>query len=300
MDILKRQDKREKCVVALGNFDGLHLAHMAIIDNCVREARKRRIKSAVLFFFEHTQNITDKKQVRLISDASSKLKLVEKAGVDIVFMRHFNKEFMELSPCEFVDFLKRELNASVVCVGYDYRFGHKAEGDIVLLKNLCADCGIDVFITDEIDFNGIPVKSTVIRKHIEAGSIEQANAMLGRNFTICGEIEKGFQNGRKIGIPTANVKFSECVVLPKDGVYMGYTTLRGKRYKSLINVGNNPTVDGKRTTVESHILDFDEDIYGEIAEVEFCKRIRGEIKFASLEELKKQIRKDIEVIARCI
>ncbi len=299
MNIIKKLDTAERTAVALGNFDGLHKAHGQVIRKCVREAYERHIKSAVLLFFEHTQNIIENAPVKLITDHETKMKLLEKMGVDIVFIKHFTKEFMELSPEEFVEFLVRELNPVTVCVGYDYRFGYKAEGDIKTLRALCEEKGIDVIVTDEVKEGDVPVKSTAIRQYISMGEIEKANGMLGRNFTLCGEVKKGFQNGRKIGVPTANVGVSENVILPLDGVYMGYTNVDGKKYKSLINVGNNPTVNGKKITVESHILDFNEDIYGKTIEVEFCKRLRGEIKFASLEDLKKQIEKDIERVRQC-
>lgn len=300
MDIIKKLDAGHQTVVALGNFDGLHKAHTTIIKKCVEEAYERDVKSAVLLFFEHTQNITENTSVKLITDHDTKVEILEEMGVDIVFMKHFTKDFMELSPEEFVDFLRRELNPVTVCVGYDYRFGHKAEGDIKTLKTLCKEKGIDVIVTDEVKEGDTPVKSTAIREYIASGEIEKANAMLDRNFALRGEVKKGFQNGRKIGVPTANVGVMENMILPLDGVYMGFTKVEGKKYKSLINVGNNPTVGGKEITVESHILDFNEDIYGKVIEVEFCKRLRGEIKFASLEELKKQIEKDLERVMECI
>lgn len=300
MDIMQRSGTAERTVVALGNFDGLHKAHMTVIEKCVSEAKSRGVKSAVLLFFEHTQNIINKTPVKLILAHESKMKLLEDVGVNTLYMHHFDRDFMELTPKAFVEFLISIASPVAVCVGYDYRFGYKAQGDITTLKELCSARGIDVIVTDEITEDGIPVKSTAIREYIANGEIEKANAMLGRNFALSGKVETGFQNGRKIGVPTANVGVSEDMILPLDGVYMGYTKIYGKRLASLINVGNNPTVDGKKITVESHILDFNEDIYGKTIEVEFCKRIRGEIKFAGLEELKEQIAKDIEVVKQCI
>ncbi len=299
MDIIKKLDTAQKTVVALGNFDGLHKAHMLVLGNCINEAQKRGVKSAVLLFFEHPQNIINKRSVSLITDSESKMTLLENAGMDIAFLKHFDEGFMGLSPEEFVGFLVRELNPVALCVGYDYRFGHKAQGNIDSLRELCSLHGIDVIVTDEVKEGDVPVKSTAIRQYIMSGEIEKANAMLGRSFTLRGEVKKGFQNGRKIGFPTANVGVSENIVLPLDGVYMGYTTVEGKKYKSLINVGMNPTVGGKEITVESHILDFNGDIYGKVIEVEFCKRLRGEIKFAGLEDLKKQIQMDLERVIQC-
>lgn len=300
MDIIQRGKTADKTVVALGNFDGLHKAHMTVIETCVSEAKARNVKSAVLLFFEHPQNIITRTPVKLISAPEIKNKILENAGVDIILMHHFSREFMELTPEKFVDFLISYANPTAVCVGYDYRFGHKAEGDTATLEALCNERGIDVIVTQEITEEGIPVKSTAIRNYIKNGEITKANAMLGRNFTLIGTVEKGLQNGRKIGVPTANVGVSADVILPPDGVYFGFTNVGGKRLLSLVNVGKNPTVNGKKVTVESHILDFNGDIYGKTVEVEFCERIRGEIKFADLNRLKEQIEKDIEVVRQCI
>lgn len=299
MDIIRGNGTTEKTVVALGNFDGLHRAHMSVLGNSITEAQKRGVKSAVLLFFEHPQNIINKRAISLITDSESKMKLLCDAGMDIAYLKHFDEAFMGLSPEEFIEFLVRELNPVALSVGYDYRFGYRAEGDIEILKELCHRRGIDVIVTDEVTEGDVPVKSTAIRQYLKNGEIEKANAMLGRNFTLRGEVRKGLQNGRKIGFPTANIGVGENIVLPLDGVYMGYTKVEGKKYKSLINVGNNPTVNGKEVTVESHILDFNGDIYGKVIEVEFCRRLRGEIKFESLEALKKQIQRDLEKVMEC-
>lgn len=299
MEIIQRSAKSDKTVVALGNFDGLHRAHMTIIGNCVAEAKARGVKSAVLLFFEHPQNIIAPKSVKLILDSYNKTKILEDAGIENVYIHHFDRDFMMLSPEEFIEFLISIANPVALCVGYDYRFGYRAEGDTETLKELCHQRGIDVIVTDEVKEGDVPVKSTAIRQFLKNGEIEKANAMLGRNFTLRGEVREGLQNGRKIGFPTANVGVGENIVLPLDGVYMGYTNVEGKKYKSLINVGNNPTVNGKEVTVESHILDFNGDIYGKVIEVEFCRRLRGEIKFESLEALKKQIQRDLEKVMEC-
>ncbi len=298
MDILN--NLTSECVIALGNFDGLHKAHMTIIRKCVDEAKKRGVKSAVLLFYEHPQNVINKGSVRLITTQEKKMKLLEKAGVDTVLMHHFDSDFRALTPFKFVEYLRSVANPVAICAGYDYRFGYKAGGDINMLRVLCRESGIDVIVTEEIDEDNIPVKSTAIRKFLAEGELRKANAMLGRPFSLSGIVEKGLQNGRKIGVPTANISIDKDVILPLDGVYAGFTEVDGKRLMSIINVGNNPTVNGKKITVESHILDFCEDIYGKTVEVEFCERIRGEIKFNGLEELKEQIAKDIEVARECI
>ena len=288
----------EKTVVALGNFDGLHKAHMTIIEKCRDYAVKNGLKSGILLFNEHTLNIIKNKKVKIITRENQKLAILEKAGLDFAYIRDFDKEFMQLSAEEFINKLIIVLKIGAVCVGYDYRFGHKAQGDVRELKVLGEKYGFDVIVTDEIDHNGVAVKSTAIRHFIADGSVHHAASLLGRPFEIEGKVVKGFQNGRKMGIPTANVEYCEDMVIPQNGVYMGYTYIDGEKYKSVINVGNNPTFNAEKITIESHILDFDRDIYNKTVCVEFIKRIRGEKCFDSIDSLKAQIKSDIETAGK--
>lgn len=282
----------DRTVIALGNFDGLHTAHMAIIEKCRRYAEEHDCKSGVLLFSEHTRSVTSG-AVRIITTEKQKLEILRSVGIDFVYIRDFDDEFMRLSPEQFVDRLTAVLHPAAVCVGYDYRFGHKAAGDVTLLRELGAAHGFETIVTDEIDLDGSAVKSTRIRELIADGEVEKAAKLLGRPVRIEGEVEKGLQNGRKMGIPTANIRYDPDSVLPADGVYAGYTYVDGKRYKSVINVGSNPTFGAKRITVESHILGFDEDIYGREIAADFIKRLRSDIKFADVSELIDQIKSDI-------
>lgn len=287
-----------RTVVALGNFDGLHIAHMTIIRKCHDYARENGLKCGILLFNEHTKRTISNRNVPVITQENQKLDLLEKSDVDFVYLRDFDKEFMSLTPEAFIKMLVRILHVEAVCVGYDYRFGHKAVGDTAMLEELAKKYGFKAIIIDEIDHNGVAIKSTAIRHYIEDGSVQHAAAMLGRPFTIEGRVVKGLQNGRKIGFPTANIEYSKNMLIPQSGVYMGYTVIDGERYKSVINVGNNPTLNGKKTTIESHIMNFDMDIYNKVIRVEFVKRLRGEKKFGSLEELKKQIASDAELAGK--
>lgn len=284
----------EKTAVALGNFDGLHTAHMTIMRSCREYAHSRGLAAGVLLFSEHTLKVIANADVKILTPERQKLKILEESGMDFVYIRDFDKEFMQLEPEEFVKRLVSVLNASAVCVGYDYRFGHKAKGDTGLLKQLGKKYGFDVIVISEIDFEGKAVKSTFIRQLIKEGNVEHAAALLGRPFMLEGAVAEGFRNGTKMGIPTANLDYDSNMILPLNGVYAGYTYVEGKKYKSVINVGNNPTFNADKITVESHILDFDGDIYGKVVKVEFIKRLRGEIKFDGVEALVKQIRADIE------
>lgn len=287
-----------RTAVALGNFDGLHKAHMAIIRSCRDYAREHGLKCGVLLFNENTKNTVENTSVPVITQESRKLELLERAGIDFVYMRDFDTEFMRLSPEAFVQRLADILHCEAVCAGYDYRFGYKARGDAALLRELCAERGMEAIITDEIDHNGVAVKSTAIRHYVADGSVQHAANMLGRPFSIEGTVVKGLQNGRKIGTPTANISYKKNTLLPHNGVYTGYTYVGGKKYKSVINVGANPTFGADNITVESHLLGFDEDIYNEPARVEFIRRLRGEKKFESVEALAEQIKRDAEIAGK--
>lgn len=284
----------EHTAVALGNFDGLHTAHMAIIKSCRDYARERGIKCGVLLFNEHTRRTTSGGDIKVITQKRQKLRLLEEADIDFVYMRDFDREFMQLSPEEFVKLLIERLHISAVCVGYDYRFGYMAQGDTRLLGELGQRLGFEVIVTEEIDHDGVTVKSTAIRHYVEDGSVQHAAHMLGRPFSIEGKVVRGKQNGTRLGIPTANVEYTSDMLLPYSGVYAGYTYVDGVKYPSVINVGKNPTFGADKTTVESHIPGFSGNIYGKTVCVEFIKRMRGEKYFQSEQALKAQIKEDIE------
>ena len=297
MEVIRNKVDYEGTVVALGNFDGLHVAHMTIIRNGIQYAKEHGLKSGVLLFDENTKGVTQGK-IELITPNEAKLELLEREKPDFVFMEKFDKEFMKKTPEEFVLYLVTNLHVRAVCVCYDYSFGFKAQGDVEMLKKFGEKYGFKVFVTDVIKIDGRVVASTYIRQVIKSGEMEEAERFLGRRYCIEGNVVKGLQNGRKMGIPTANVDYDINMALPKAGVYAGITYVSGKRLKSVINVGKNPTFGAEKLTVESHILDFDEDIYGEYIRVSFAKRLRGDIKFNSMEELKNQIQNDIEVTSK--
>lgn len=296
MEVIRNKVDYDGTVVALGNFDGLHVAHMTIIRNGIQYAKEHGLKSGVLLFDENTKGITQGK-IELITPNEAKLELLEREKPDFVFMEKFDKEFMKKSPEEFVLYLVNNLHVKAVCVGYDYSFGFKAQGDVEMLRKFGEKYGFKVFVTDVIKIGGRIVASTYIRQVIKSGDMEEAERFLGRRYCIEGNVVEGEQNGRKMGIPTANVDYDINMALPKAGVYAGITYVNGRRLKSVINVGNNPTFGAEKLTVESHILDFDEDIYGKYIRVSFAKRLRGDIKFDSMEELKNQIQNDIEVVS---
>ncbi|MBP3361129.1 MAG: bifunctional riboflavin kinase/FAD synthetase [Clostridia bacterium] len=278
-------------VVALGTFDGLHRAHMKIIKAAERYAVKAGLKWGVMLFDIIPANAVGARKAGLLMTNDEKKEIL--SGADFFYTESFDSDFYGKSPEEFINYLKCTLHASAVSVGYNYRFGNNAAGDVRLLEELCKNAGIKVLVTEKTELDGQVVSSTVIRELVAEGRVDEASEFLGRNFFITGDVESGLQNGRKMGIPTANIH-AEGRLLPKSGVYSGYCTFDGIRRKAIINVGSNPTFGGSSVTIEGHILDFDGDIYGKGIKAEFVRRLRDEQKFKSSEELAARIKKDIE------
>ena len=273
-------------LIMLGNFDGLHLAHMSVIKKGIQYAKENALKSGMFMFENHTRN------EKLITPNKIKLKILSDIAPDFLYIEKFDDNIMKKSPEEFIQMLIKNLGMRAVCIGYDYRFGHKAQGDVQTMYSLGKKYGFDVLVTEKVSIDNTTVSSTHIRKSIENGDMKKASEFMGRPYAMCGVVEMGLQNGRKLGFPTANISVDKDSILPKCGVYAGFTEVNGKKYKSVINVGNNPTFNAKKITVESHIIDFCGDIYNENVTVSFLEYIRGDIKFNSLEELKNQILKD--------
>lgn len=282
------------CAVALGNFDGVHTAHRQILENCRNYAASHGVKAGVLLFDRHSVKTTHTREIELITTHEQKLALMADAGMDFVYLRPFDDEFMKTPPEEFVKRLINILRVRCVCVGYDYRFGYKAAGDTDELVRLGDKYGFDVSVAPPVKINDEIVSSTLIRSLIKNGEAEKAAQFLSRPFYVEGEVVRGKQNGRKMGFPTANVAYDEDALLPKTGVYAGAATVDGVKYKSVINVGKNPTFNADCVTIESHILGFERDIYGKTIKVEFIKYLRGDVKFSSVDELKEQIAKDVK------
>ncbi|MDD6213815.1 MAG: bifunctional riboflavin kinase/FAD synthetase [Firmicutes bacterium] len=269
---------KDSCI-ALGNFDGVHRGHRKIFEAASDG------EWGVLLFDRNTKGRP------LLTTMQEKLSIIEGLGADYTFITKFDDSFRKQTPRQFVEFLSW-IGVKNVAVGYDYRFGYMARGDAELLTNLASEKGISVKIVSAVTENGIPIKSTNIRALIKAGKIAEANRLLGYNYTVCGIVERGLANGRKLGFPTANVGYEGNKLLPGDGVYCGRT----KNGLCVINVGKNPTFHAERRTVEAHILDFDRDVYGERIALEFIEKIRDDITFDNINDLKNQIANDINFV----
>ncbi|OLR64546.1 bifunctional riboflavin kinase/FAD synthetase [Peptoniphilus porci] len=285
----------EESVIALGNFDGVHKGHIALINKAIENAKKLNIKSSILLFNEHTDNLVKLGKKEIITNNNTKLKILENLGIDLIYLINFTREFMSYSPIKFLDyFLAKNLKIKGVVVGYDYTYGYKKSGDVELLnenKNLFES----IEVIDQISYNGEKISSSLIRKLIEGGKIKEANFLLSRPYKLIGKIIHAKGLGKKMGYPTANLKLIDNFVIPKFGVYDSDIIIKGKRFKASTNIGTNPTVENDGVKIESHILDFTRDIYGYTVELELLDFVRPELKFNSVEELFDQIEKDVLV-----
>lgn len=285
----------EDSVIALGNFDGVHKGHMELINKAVKKSKDLNIKSSILLFNEHTDNLVKVGKKDIITTNQTKFEILENLGVDIIYLINFTKEFMAYTPIMFLkDFLVDNLKIKGVVVGYDYTYGYKKSGDVDFLKEN-NDLFDSVDIINQITSHGEKISSTLIRSLIEEGKIKEANDLLSRPYKLIGEIIHAKGLGKKMGYPTANLKLIDNFVIPKYGVYDTDIIINGERFKASTNIGTNPTVEHDGIKIEAHILDFDRDIYGEIVELELLDFVRPELKFDSIEELFNQIAKDVLV-----
>lgn len=277
-------------VVTIGNFDGVHKGHQVLIEKTATYAKARGIKSAVFTFLNHPINYFVPEKVKNIFDEKEKERLIEGFGIDYLIDIPFDKAMTQISAEQFiVKILKDKIHAKKIVVGHDFTFARNKEGTVDVLREMGHEYGIEVEIVQPIKINGIRVSSTFIRKLISEGRIDEIPQYLGTPYVIEGEIIHGKANGRKMGYPTANISLKDQIIKPKNGIYASRVIIDGKKYFGATNVGMNPTVNGKYLSIETNILDFDEDIYGKRVRIEFLEKIRDEKKFESLDELRKQL-----------
>jgi len=283
-----------KTSLALGTFDGLHLGHTKVILNAVKIGKENSLEPAVMLFDVHPQFclkgiappklITDKKREELINSFGAKTVTFEFERI----LNYTREEF-------FYNILIDELHAGAVSCGENFRFGKNASGDVEFLKEECEKNGILLCVSPIISVDGENVSSTKIRSFIRNGEIEKANRMLGRNFSYSSTVLDGKHLGRKLGIPTINQLIDDGLACPKKGVYASFTTVGEKRYKSVTNIGIRPTVENTlNVNSETHILDFNGNLYGKNPTVELVSFMRDEKKFESVSQLREQIERDID------
>ncbi|MDP4153112.1 MAG: bifunctional riboflavin kinase/FAD synthetase [Bacillota bacterium] len=285
----------EKTVVALGNFDGVHIGHQVLLQTAARRAKTLGLSSLAYVFERHPENVLEGRVVTPeVTPNDLKARFIEKSGVDSLLFEPFNIETAAMSPSDFVwDVLNKRLNAREVVCGFHYHFGSGGGGDISALKKLCETCNISVVVIPPVTMHHVVVSSSIVRSLISEGRVDDAGEYLGHPFILKGEVLSGKKLGRTWGFPTINQYFSERSVIPLYGVYITRTLVDGEVFNSITNVGIRPTVDSGRVNAETNIFDFKRNIYGMNAEIHFLKRIRCEIRFQNFDQLKAQIKKDI-------
>ena len=297
MQILTELTKNPNLSLALGYFDGVHQGHQAVINNAVEFAKQHNTKSAVITFKDHPYCYFRGVCPKYLLTRKGREEKIEQLGVDFLYELDFESISGLLAEEYLRDVLIKYFTPSAISTGYNHNFGYKKSGNVKFLAAQAAKFGYQYFELPPQKLNNEVINSTEIRKLLSQGKIEKANKMLGYNFGITGEVIKGQQIGRTIGFRTANLIYPpELIDLP-FGVYETAVRYAGKIYRGIANFGVRPTVNGKGALLEVHLLEFDKDIYGENITVEFIKMIRKEKKFASLDELKKQITKDIESLS---
>lgn len=283
-------------IVSVGNFDGVHRAHVRVLNEIVFRSTQRQARSVAVTFDPHPMRILRPDSgLKLLTTTTEKLRFLAQSGIDDAIVLPFSRELSQMSPLDFVKrILCEKLRAVEVHEGFNFRFGHKAAGDVDLLKQLGSEFGFEVIVYPEMRLRGECVSSTRIRELIQAGAISRARYLLGRPFAIQSTAGRGRGYGSRYTVPTVNLSHYEELV-PRDGVYVTRTEVGRECFDSVTNVGNRPTFGGDSFAIESHLLDFHPvEITPETKiEVSFLRRIRDEIKFSSVEALRAQIQRDI-------
>lgn len=287
----------KKRVIALGFFDGVHIGHGALLEKAKERAQENGGSPAVLSFDVHPDNLVFGRETPLINSAADRTDIIRRIyGIEDVVFLHFNRQLMEMPWQDFIEKIISELDIGWVVVGDDFCFGHRGEGTAPLLKDYCQSKGLGCDIIAPVMLDGRVVSSTFIRSLIAEGDMEQAGRYLGHPYFLTNVICSGYHLGTKMGTPTTNIYFPEGVLVPRHGVYVTKVILQdGSSYAAATNVGVRPTVSSsKRANVESHILDFSGNLYGQKARVEFYSFIRPEMKFDDVEVLSQHIKQDSE------
>ena len=293
-----RREPRSR-VITVGTFDGLHRGHQAVLDTLRATARALGKPSVVVTFDPHPLYVVRPEHApRLLCTVAEKQELLRSAGIDEIALVRFTRELSEYSPREFVEIVLRDhFGLDHLVIGYDHGFGKGRSGDVATLQQIGRDLGFEVTVVPHADLNGSPVSSSRIRKALEAGDVVDANAALGRAYSVSGTVIRGDGRGRELGFPTANLELPDHTkLLPLEGIYavrVHRGREAGRGLPGVVHLGPRPTFQGAAPTVEVYLLEFNADLYGETLVLDFIERIRGIEKFDSIEALVAAMRGDV-------
>lgn len=279
--------------LTIGNFDGLHLGHQALIDRTRQSAAEKNLDFAVMTFWPHPRTVLAPQKPHFpLMDREERLRLLQAMKLPLLFELPFDNALASQSARDFVEKSLMPLGLSHLVIGHDFSMGRGREGTAEALRKLGAELSFSLERISPVTVDGVPVSSSRLREAIARGDVEMARAMLGRNYSIQGKIEHGDARGRELGFPTANLGEIHSL-LPGHGIYACLAHVKGKILPAAVSIGTNPTFNGQKTTVESFLLEDGEDLYGEDMRLEFVARLRDQRKFASAAELTRQIGQDV-------
>ena len=300
MEVIRGQMKTvkppgEAFALTIGNFDGIHLGHQSLLKQLIQLAKAKNLPSAVLTFDPHPEEYFKPDSLKLISTLDSKLQELEKAGIDCVFIQDFGRDVAECSCHEFLSqWIHPWFKPSLFVLGYDFSFGKGSQGGIVDVEKFYQSTAVEIVQAPRLKLGDKTVSSSLVRTTIEEGLMPLVSSYLGRPYSIQGRVVKGDQIGRNLGFPTANLSGIE-TILPSYGVYSGRVEWKAKTYEALINIGKRPTLTkGLEERVEVHLLNFNENLYDKSLTFQFHEKLREEKKFLDKDELKQQIKTDID------
>lgn len=280
----------------IGNFDGIHLGHKEIIEAAKRCSRENSTRSCVITFNPHPQKVLGRKDLSLIFPLEKRFEMLEATGIDAVVCLNFTRELSKVSAENFIkDILLDRLKIKDIVVGPGFSFGHKRKGNVDLLRSMGETHGFNTVVAEVARVDDQVVSSSAIRKLVRDGEISEANRFFGYDYYIEGVVVEGERRGRKLGFPTVNLD-TEWEILPRPGVYATYVRLPDGFHESITNIGVRPTFEESRLTVETHLFDFNNDLYGKKVGVSFVERLRDEKRFASVDELVAQIEHDVAAV----
>lgn len=288
-------DEDKRSVVTIGTFDGIHLGHQEILSRLIKSSKNKDLNSVVLTFFPHPRIILNKyNEVKMIDTLDEKIIHLNEIGIDSLIIHPFDRNFSLLSANQFIkDFLVDKLKIKHIIIGYDHRFGKGREASVTDLKNYANDYDFTVEEIKAQEIEKITVSSTKIRNSINQGDIKTTEKYLGRYFNLTGKVVKGDGLGKKINYPTANIFIKETYkIIPKDGVYLVETIIKDELFNGMMNIGHRPTIGTNVKSIEVHLFNFNEDIYGQVISIKMISKIRDEKKFSSIQALKEQLVKD--------
>jgi riboflavin kinase/FMN adenylyltransferase len=282
-------------LLTIGVFDGVHIGHKYLISQLKEHARQQNLLSGVITFRQHPQEVlSPQNKLPFLTDLSQRANLLKEAGIEVIIILSFTLELAKLSARQFLSLLKKYARMRGLILGYDFALGRNKEGNTEALRVLGQEMGFNVIVVPPIMIDGKVVSSTAIRNALAEGDMKRVQTLIERPFSLHGHIISGTGRGMELGFPTANLDIDPEQALPAEGVYATWTYIDGKSYQSVTNIGKRPTFGDGERTVEVYLIDYNSNLYEHEIKIDIIKRLRGEKKFNTVEELKKQITKDIE------